>query len=104
MNVGELKIPIKIQRFTTKVDEQGFNSEDWVTIATPRAKIEFDDRLMREVFRDDMVNSTTVKIFTFREVRGLNTKDSIVYDGQRFEIYGFDLRNKYHKVWAKAIL
>lgn len=106
MNIGELKTPIKVKRFVTSVDEQGFNTEEWMTIAEPRAKVEFDERLMREVFRDDMVNATVVKIFTFRRFRDkiLTVKDCIVYEGNRYEIYGINDLGHVYKVWARAIL
>lgn len=106
MNVGQLRHVIEIQRFETITDEGGFNAEEWTTIASPRCKIEFDNRLMREVFRDDMVVSTGVLIFTFRYFKGLTTKDSILYDGKRYEIYGINNVNnvgQYYQVWGRVI-
>ena len=106
MNIGEFKTPIEIKRFTSAVDEHGFNNEKWEVIATPRAKLEFDDRLMREVFRDDMVNSTIVKIFNIRKPRGYNltVKDIIVYEGTTYEIYGINDLSSFYRIWARAIL
>lgn len=107
MHAGEFKIPIKIKRFKTVVDEFGFSSEEWVTIGQPRAKVEFDERLAREVFRDDMVNTTIAKIFNIRKPRGytVTIKDCITYEGNRYEIYGInDVGSSVIKIWARAIL
>lgn len=106
MNIGEFKTPITIERFETGTDEDGFNIEQWSVIASPRAKVEFDERLMREIFRDDMVNSTLAKIFSFRKHRQLNitVKDSIVCDNVRYEIYGINDLGTVYKVWARTIL
>lgn len=106
MNVGDLKHLCEVQRLTTTTDELGFHVEEWKTIAKPRCKIEFDDRLMREIFKDDGINTTTVKIFTFRYFDGLTTKDRIFYRNKSYEIYGFNNVNeesKFYKVWARGI-
>lgn len=106
MNIGEFKTPITIESFTTTTDEQGFNTENWVVIARPRAKVEFDERSVREVLSYDMVNSTVAKIFSFRKYKGLNVtvKDSIVCDNVRYEIYGINDLGTVYKVWAKTVL
>lgn len=106
MNVGDLKHLCEVQRLVTSTDEFGFQSEEWKTIAKPRCKIEFDDRLMREIFKDDGITTTSVKIFTFRYFDGLTFKDRIFYKNKSYEIYGFNNVNeesKFYKVWARAI-
>ena len=106
INLGDLKNVVEVQRFTVTTDSFGFQQEEWTTICNTRAKIEFDDRLMREVFKDDGIDSTIVKIFTFRYFKGLTTKDRILYDGNSYEIYGINNvneENRFYKVWARAI-
>lgn len=106
MNVGELKHQCEVQRLTTTTDENGFQVQQWTTVAKPRCKIEFDDRLIREIFKDDGITTTSVKIFTFRYFEGLLFTDRIFYKGKGYEIYGLNNVNEkgnYYKVWARAI-
>lgn len=106
INLGDLKRVIEIQKLTSTSDSSGFQQETWRTVCTTRAKVEFDDRLMREIFRDDGVDSTVVKIFTFRYFRELSTRHRILIDGVPHEIYGFNNVNnegRFHKVWAREI-
>ena len=106
VKVGELRHVVEVQRFETVMDEHGFATENWTTITTTRAKIEFDDRLMREIFRDEGNNSSNVKIFTFRYFEGLTTKDRIFSKGVPYSIYGIDdvdNLGRYYKVWGRTI-
>lgn len=106
MNVGELKCLCEVQRLVAATDEFGFQTEQWTTIAKPRCKIEFDDRLIREIIKDGGTTTTLVKIFTFRYFKGLTFKDRIVYENKCYEIYGLNNineENKFYKVWARAI-
>ena len=87
-------------------DESGFHKENWVTFAKLRCNVEFDDRLMREIFKDDGIDTVSVKIFTFRYFEGLSIKDRILYKGQSYEIYGFNNlneENRFYKVWARSV-
>lgn len=96
----------EVQVLKTVADDMGFQTEQLVTIAKVRCNIEFDDRLMREVFKDDGVNATFVKIFTFRYFEGLTTKHRMLYKGISYEIYGFNNigeQGRYLKVWAKSV-
>lgn len=106
INLGELKTPIEIQRIKQTTDDMGFMVEEYQTICKTRAKVEFDDRLMREVFRNDGADSTTVKIFTFRYFPGLTVRDRILLDGVSYNIYGLyniNEANRFYKVWGRAI-
>ena len=106
VSIGQLKNKIQIKRLVQGVDEMGFPVENWETIKSPKCKIEFDDRLMREVFRDNGADSTTVRIFTFRYFSGLTEKDVIFYKNKKYEIYGIDNLNqedRFLKVWGKKI-
>ncbi|MGL5718291.1 MAG: phage head closure protein [Paraclostridium sp.] len=87
INIGDLREPIEIQSFEHSVDEYGFNTPIWKTIATPRAKVEFDDRQIRQVLRDDGVDATTSSIFTIRYNPLITTKDRIIYKKEEYEIY-----------------
>lgn len=106
INIGDLKHICEIQRLVTTTDDFGFQSEEWTTIANPRCKVDFDDRLMREIFKDDGINTTSVPIFTFRYFEGLTTKDRVLYKNRAYEIYGFNNINeesKFYKVWARGV-
>lgn len=106
VKLGELKHPIEIQEFKPTTDEMGFPIEEWTTIVKARAKTEFDDRLMREVFKDEGINSTSVKLFTFRYFKGLTEKHRILFNGVPYEVYAFnnvDDENRFYKVWARVV-
>lgn len=106
INIGELRVPIEIQRFVAGTDDYGFVLEEWTTIAKCRCKVEYDDRLAREVFREGAVEATVAKIFTFRYVKGLTAKDRIILKGDVYEIYGInevDESRRFLKVWARKI-
>lgn len=106
INLGDLKKVIEIQRMENVSDSMGFQKEIWTTICTTRCKTEFDDRLMREVMRDGGIDATLVKIFSFRYIKGLTTKDVILFEGERYEIYGINDINDEHrflKVWGRKI-
>ena len=105
---GELRVPVEIQRFEHGVDEQGFPMETWTTILKPRCKIEFDNRLIRQVIKQHGVNATTAQIFVFRKPRGveITVQDKILYKGIFYEIYAIENINecdRYLRVWGRAI-
>lgn len=107
INLGELKHVIEVQELKTTVDNMGFHEEAWTTIVETRAKTEFDDRLMKEIFKDDGIDNTVVKIFTLRYFPGLTVKHRIKFNGMTYEVYAFnniDDENRFYRVWARAIL
>lgn len=106
VNVGQLNTPIEIQRFEHKIDEDGFNQSVWTTIARPRCKVDFDDRLIRQILRDDGVDTSLVKLFTMRYIPNITTKDRIVYNGKEFEIYSIqniNETNRFVRLWGREI-
>lgn len=106
VNLGDLKKVMEIQRVESVADSMGFQKDTWTTICRTRCKTEFDDRLMREVMRDGGIEATFTKIFTFRYVKGLTTKDVILFEGEHYEIYGINDINDEHrflKVWGRKI-
>ena len=93
VSVGELNTPIEIQRFNYGTDEYGIQQLEWITIASPRCKVDFDDRLIRQILRDDGVDTTSVKLFTMRYIPNITTKDRIFYkDTVFFGTYGVNKR------------
>lgn len=94
VNIGDLKTPVEIQRFTNNTDEHGFSDLIWSTIATPRCKVDFDDRLIRQILRDDGVDSTIVKVFTMRYIPNITTKDRVFYKNTPYEIYSIQNLNE----------
>lgn len=106
ISIGDLKHPIEIQRFEHQIDEYGFNTPIWTTIAKPRAKVEFDDRLIRQVLRDDGVDTTTVTMFTIRYIPNLTTKDRIIFKNEEYEIYAkqdYGARERFLLIWGRKI-
>ena len=106
VSIGELRLPIEIQRFEHQTDDYGFNQTIWKTIATPRAKVEFDDRLIRQVLRDDGVDATTVSLFTIRYIPNITTKDRIVFKDEEYEIYAkqdLGARERFLLLWGRKI-
>lgn len=107
INLGELKQTLELQRVETITDSSGFMEEQLVTFAKVRCKIEFDDRLMREVFKEEGLDTTITRIFTIRFIPNLTVKDKILFKGQTYEIYGMNNINeedRFLKIWARAIL
>ena len=106
IKVGELRIPIEIQRFEHATDEWGFSTPKWTTFATPRAKINFDDRLIRQRASDDGIDVTLVRLFGIRYIPNITTKDRIYYKGKEFEIYSIENqeeRNRFLMLWGREI-
>lgn len=106
VQVGQLNTPIELQRFEHEVDEYGFNKSIWTTYARPRCKVDFDDRLIRQILRDDGVDTTLVKLFTMRYIPNVTTKDRIVYKGKEFEIYSIQNiheQNRFMRLWGREI-
>ena len=106
VDVGSLNTQIEIQRFEHSTDEHGFLTPIWTTIAKIRCRVDFDDRLIRQVLRDDGVDTTSVKLFTMRYIPNITTKDRIVYKGTTFEIYSvqnLNEMNRYMRLWGREI-
>ncbi len=106
VSVGELNTPIEIQRFNYGTDEYGFQQLEWITIASPRCKVDFDDRLIRQILRDDGVDTTSVKLFTMRYIPNITTKDRIFYKDTVFEIYSIQNindKNRFMRLWGRQI-
>lgn len=106
INIGELKKVVEILEVVTTTDDSGFQVEDYEVLLKTRAKMEFDDRLIREVFREEGVDSTVVKIFTIRYIPNLSTKHIIRYNNTLYEIYAInnlDEENRYLRIWGKTV-
>ena len=106
INVGDLKQVVEIQRNTPTTGDSGFQEDNWATYLKTRAKMEFDDRLMREVFRNEGIDSSVVSIFTIRYFEGLSIKDRILFKGNGYDISGIDNigeANRYYRIWARKL-
>lgn len=106
INLGDLKQQLEIQRVTKVTDEYGFSKEELVTVARARCKVEFDDRLMREIFKNGGVDTTQAKIFVVRYIPNLTIADKILFKNAQYEIYGFNNvneENRFLKIWARTI-
>lgn len=106
VSVGTLNTPIEIQRFEHDADEHGFMKPIWKTIAKARCRVDFDDRLIRQILRDDGVDSTTVKLFTMRYIPNITTKDRIFYKNTAYEIYSvqnINDNNRFMRLWGREL-
>lgn len=106
VSIGALKQIAKIQRLENTIDVMGFSKEEWVTIANLRCSVNFDDRQIREVFKDNGVDSTSVKIFTFRYFDNVTVKDRILYRNMTYEITGIQNigeENRFLKIWGRCV-
>lgn len=106
IKIGDLRTPVEIQRFEHTVDEDGFASPKWTTYATPRVKVEFDDRLIRQRTADDGTDTTIVKVFTMRYIPNISTKDRVFYKNTEYEIYAcqnLGERDRFVRVWGRMI-
>lgn len=106
--VGQLKNIIQVQKMTSSTDSMGFLQEHWETVATERARVEFDDRQIREIFRSEGISSTIGRTFMFRYPKHytITVKDRIVFKDETYEIYGHcDINDngRYIKVWGRNI-
>ena len=104
--VGDLNTPIEIQRFTHKNDEYGFTIHEWNTIAKPRCRVDFDDRLIRQILRDDGVDTSIVKLFTMRYIPNITTRDRIFYKNTPYEIYSIQNINdkdRFMRLWGREL-
>lgn len=106
VKVGDLNTPIEIQRFEHQNDDYGFTTPVWTTIAKPRCRVDFDDRLIRQILRDDGVDATTVKLFTMRYIPNITTKDRIFYKNTAYEIYSvqnINDRDRFMRLWGREL-
>jgi len=104
--VGRLNKVAYLLKLKTIVDDDGFNTDEWEKARTLRCRVEFDDRLQREKLIQGGQDSIAIKIFTFRYFKGLTTKDMILFNGAKYEIYAFtDVEGdkKMYKVWGRAV-
>lgn len=61
---------------------------------------------MRENFKNEGIDTTIVKIFTFRFQRDISVADRIFYNGESYELYGINNineENRFTKVWGRKI-
>lgn len=106
INIGDFKHQVELQRLSDSTDEMGFHKEEWSTIAKLRCKIDFDDRLIRETFKDDGIDTVSVKIITIRYFNGLTIKDRLVYKGDVYEIYSIyniNEEDRFLRIWARGV-
>lgn len=106
VKVGDLRTPIELQRFEYGIDDYGFQQLKWTTYAKPRAKVEFDDRLIRQRVKDDGIDVTSVKVFTIRYIPKISPKDRIIYRDDVYEIYAtqnLGERDRFVRVWGRII-
>ena len=84
MRAGKLDRSIKIQAFTSTVDEYGTPVEAWTDLATVRAQIV--EASTEEYQRAYGEGGNTVVVFRIRWLAGVTTAHRVVYAGSNLNI------------------
>lgn len=88
MNIGDLKHRITIQQFTTTVNENAFEVEDWINYKTIWASI--SNLHGREYFQAAAVQAEKTVKFTIRYNSSINTDMRIVFNSKKYDIKFID--------------
>ena len=111
IGIGDLKQIIELQQLTTKVDESGFQVEEWETVLKTRCRVEFDKsyKLNKEVATAEGISTFTARIFTFRydpRIAVSITKSRILFKGNYYQLQvmnNIDEENRFLMVWGNLI-
>ncbi|WP_312620418.1 phage head closure protein [Agrobacterium pusense] len=83
MRSGKLDRTIKVQSFTSTVNEYGTPVQAWTDVATARAQI---IQSSTEEYLTNGASDTTSIIFRTRYFEGVNTSSQVIYDGETFNV------------------
>jgi SPP1 family predicted phage head-tail adaptor len=83
MRSGKLDRTIKVQSFTTTVNEYGTPVQAWTDVATSRAQI---IQSSTEEFLTNGASDTTSIIFRTRYFEGVYTSSQVIYEGETFNV------------------
>lgn len=104
MNIGDLKHRITIQQFTTTVNENGFEVEDWTNYKTIWASI--SNLHGREYFQAAAVQAEKTVKFTVRYNQNINTDMRIVFNSKNYDIKFIDnikYENKFMEIQGSEV-
>lgn len=88
MNPGELRHRITLQKFTTTVNENGFEEESWIDFKTVWASI--SNLHGREYFEAAAVQKENTVKFTVRYIKDLDTSMKILFRNKQYNIIQID--------------
>ena len=99
MNPGELRHRITLQKFTTTVNENGFEEEKWIDFKTVWASV--SNLHGREYFEAAAVQKENTVKFTVRYIKDLDTSMKILFRNKQYNIIQIDnirYENKYIEI------
>ena len=104
MNPGELRHRITLQKFTTTVNENGFEEESWIDFKTLWASI--SNLHGREYFEAAAVQKENTVKFIIRYFSGIDTSMKIMFKGKSYNIIQIDnikYENKFIEIKALEV-
>lgn len=99
MNPGELRHRIKLQKLETRVNENGFEEEEWVDFKILWASIK--NLHGREYFQAAAVQKENTVKFIIRYIPELDTSMKILFKNKHYDITSIDnirYENKYIEI------
>lgn len=102
MNTGRMRHQIEFQKLETGFDDEGFPIKEYVTIH--RAYADVNDLYGKEYWDSKQTISENLTVFHTRYLRDIDQNCTILFRGQRYEIYEIDnvrYLNKELKIKAK---
>jgi SPP1 family predicted phage head-tail adaptor len=88
MNPGELRHRITLQKFTTTVNENGFEEESWIDFKILWASV--SNLHGREYFEAAAVQKENTVKFIVRYIKDLDTSMKIMFKGKSYNIIQID--------------
>ncbi|MFR1708876.1 MAG: phage head closure protein [Clostridium sp.] len=99
MEIGELRHRIALQKFSTTINENGFEVEDWVEIKTVWAAV--SNLKGKEFFEAATVQAEKTVKFTIRFIDCIDESVRILFKGKIYNITSIDnikYRNKFIEI------
>lgn len=104
MDIGNLKHRVTFQRFTTVVNDNGFEEEAWVDFKTVWAAI--TNLHGREYFEAAAVQAEKTVKFTIRFTKDIDESMRIMFQGKQYNIASIDnikYANKFIEIKAMEV-
>ena len=104
MNPGELRHRITLQKFTTTVNENGFEEESWIDFKTVWASV--SNLHGKEYFEAAAVQKENIVKFIIRYLPGINNSMKILFKGKSYNIIQIDnirYENKFIEIKAMEV-
>lgn len=107
INVGSFREFIQIQDYTSKINDNGFEENRWITLFNKRSSAKAPSLRKQEIFKNKGIEITLLMEFTFRYCEGLTYGQRILWNDQYWDIKGIenpDGRRIYHQVLCERVL